>query len=56
MTAIGKYLTRLGDQHGGDDDNPSGRAVSPLGNQITIWGTLKSLIEQSFDSVSNQVN
>ena len=22
MSANGKYLTRLGDQHGGDDDNP----------------------------------
>ena len=49
MTANGKHVARLGGQHGGDDDhpdwyNPSGWAVSPRSNQITIWAHIKNSI------------
>ena len=36
--------------------HPGPHSVSPAGAKITIWGTLKSLFEKSFDSVSHQVN
>ena len=56
MAANGEHVAR----HGGGDDNPdwynpSGRVFSPLGNRITIRGRFKSLVEQSFDSISYQV-
>ncbi len=47
MTADGKYLRQLSDNHnGGDykpDFGPTGLAVSPTSNEITIWGELKKL-------------
>ena len=46
ITAEGEYLMRLSDLHEGIDMHPNwfdptGRAVSPAGSQITIWGRLK---------------
>lgn len=46
MTSDGKYLKRLTNLPNHDDYHPdwtdsSGRAVSPTGNQITIWGRVK---------------
>ena len=48
ITAEGEYLMRLSELHKKHDAHPdwfdlTGRAVSPLGNQITIWGRLKKL-------------
>ena len=49
ITAEGKYLMRLSELHKKHDAHadwfdPTGRAVSPAGNQITIWGRLKNLV------------
>ena len=46
ITAEGEYLMRLSELHKKGDAHPdwfdpTGRAVSPAGNQITIWGRLK---------------
>ena len=46
ITAEGEYLMRLSELHKKGDAHsdwfdPSGRAVSPAGNQITIWGGVK---------------
>ena len=59
ITAEGEYLMRLSELHKKGDSrsdwfDPTGRAVSPAGNQITIWGRLKSLFEEPFDPVSHQ--
>ncbi len=47
MTADGKYLKQLRDDHGGSDSKPDirsvGLAVSPTFNKTTIWGRLKKL-------------
>ena len=48
ITAEGENLMRLSELHKKHDFHadwfdPTGRAVSPLGNQITIWGRLKKL-------------
>ena len=49
MTADGKYLKQLSDDHKGNeyypDFGPGGLAVSPTSNKITIWGRLKNLFE-----------
>ncbi len=49
ITAEGEYLMRLSELHKKGDSHsdwfdPTGRAVSPVGNQITIWGRLKNLV------------
>ena len=49
ITAEGEYLMRLSELHKKGDSHsdwfdPTGRAVSPVGNQITIWGKLKNLV------------
>ena len=48
MTADGHYLKQLSDVNDADDFqpdfNPVGLAVSPAVNKITIWGRLKSTI------------
>ena len=46
ITVEGEYLMRLSELHKNGDSHsdwfdPTGRAVSPTGNQITIWGRLK---------------
>ena len=46
ITAEGEYLMRLSELHKKGDAHPdwfdpTGRAVSPAGNQITIWGGVK---------------
>ena len=47
MTADGKYLKQLSDDHNASDAQPDfrpiGLAVSPTSNKITIWGKLKRL-------------
>ena len=48
ITAEGEYLMRLSELHKKGDArpdwfDPTGRAVSPAGNQITTWGRLKKL-------------
>ena len=49
ITAEGEYLMRLSELHKKGDAHsdwfdPTGRAVSPTDNQITIWGRLKRLV------------
>ena len=49
ITAEGEYLKRLSELHKKRDAHPdwfdpTGRAVSPASNQITIWGRLKQLV------------
>ena len=47
MTADGKYLKQLSDDHDGIDHQPDisplGLAVSPTSNKVTIWGKLKKV-------------
>ncbi|MDE0297290.1 MAG: hypothetical protein OXN17_01490 [Candidatus Poribacteria bacterium] len=48
MTSDGEHLKRLSNVHKGGDFDPDwyaapGLAVSPAGNQLTIWGKLKNL-------------
>ena len=51
MTSNGKHLKELSEEHKGSDKDPDwfdpvGRAVSPAGNVVTIWGAIKKPVEE----------
>ena len=51
MTADGKHLKQLSEEHGGSDTDPDwyapvGWSVSPATNFVTIWGAIKKPVEE----------